>query len=182
MISIDRIRIQGFRGIEFMQMALSPTCVLIGPNNSGKTSVLRAMQMALSESLPISHNDFHHTSDHDDTHRFTIDLRIVAMNEAGKRTKRFSDKWTKVFGQHISLDRHQREFFAAKKNVWIWHESWTDNLGKLQEITLRYEVRPDGVYKKQLGKDYKKIEGEELNNFRNAAHSYLNIIKSNLYS
>ncbi len=77
---------------------------------------------------------------------------------------------------------HQREFFAAKKNVWIWHESWTDNLGKLQEITLRYEVRPDGVYKKQLGKDYKKIEGEELNNFRNAAHSYLNIIKSNLYS
>ena len=120
MISIDRIRIQGFRGIDFLQMALSPTCVLIGPNNSGKTSVLRAMQMALSESMPIVHDDFHRTSENDNNHQFTVDLRFVAIDENGKRQKRFNDKWRQVFQQHIGLDRHQREFFAFRTSA-LWN-------------------------------------------------------------
>ena len=76
---------------------------------------------------------------------------------------------------------HNREFFAAKKNVWIWHESWTDNLGALQDMTVRYEVRPTGVFKRANQGNYEKIEGAELDNFRRAAHSYLDLVKSKLY-
>ncbi|MBR3248818.1 hypothetical protein IKF89_02190 [Candidatus Saccharibacteria bacterium] len=76
---------------------------------------------------------------------------------------------------------HQREFFAARKNVWIWHESWVDNFGAWQELTVRYEVRPTGVFKRANKGNYEKIEGEELNNFRKAAHSYLNLVKTKLY-
>ena len=76
---------------------------------------------------------------------------------------------------------HQREFFVAKKNVWIWHEYWTDQFGKLQEMMIRYEVRPTGVYKRPNGGKYQKIEGAELENFRHAAHSYLNLVKTKLY-
>ncbi len=76
---------------------------------------------------------------------------------------------------------HQREFFESKKNVWIWHESWTDQFGQLQGMTIRYEVRPTGVFKKSVGGKYKKIEGKELNNFRQAAHEYLNLVKTKLY-
>ncbi|MBR3131900.1 hypothetical protein IKG33_00595 [Candidatus Saccharibacteria bacterium] len=76
---------------------------------------------------------------------------------------------------------HQREFFESKKNVWIWHENFLDNLGKMQEMTIRYEVRPTGVYKRVNKSDYHKIEGEELENFRKAAHSYLNLVKTKLY-
>ncbi|MBO7173776.1 MAG: AAA family ATPase [Burkholderiaceae bacterium] len=122
MISIDRIRIQGFRGIDFLQMALSPTCVLIGQNNSGKTSVLRAMQMALSDSLPISHDDFHHVNNDDETHRFSIDLRIVATDQFGNRLDHFSEKWAAVFGKHIAKDRQQRDFFAFRT-----HATWLDD-------------------------------------------------------
>ena len=78
-------------------------------------------------------------------------------------------------------DGHQREFFAFKKNVWMWHENWVDQFGKLQEMTIRYEVRPTGVYKKPNGGSYKKIEGEELKNFRQAARGYLNLVKTKLY-
>ena len=78
-------------------------------------------------------------------------------------------------------DGHQREFFIAKKNVWIWHENWTDKFGNLQEMTVRYEVRPTGVFKRAGSNDYQKIEGTELNNFRKAAHSYLNLVKTKLY-
>lgn len=75
---------------------------------------------------------------------------------------------------------HQREFFRAEKNVWIWHESWEDFSGR-KENTVRYEVRPSGVFKKQLGEQYVKIEGAELENFRKALHAYLKIVKNQLY-
>ena len=76
---------------------------------------------------------------------------------------------------------HQREFFEHKKNVWIWHESFINNAGKLEDITIRYEVRPTGVYKKPLNGKYAKLEGDELANFCKAAQSYLQLIKTKLY-
>ncbi len=76
---------------------------------------------------------------------------------------------------------HQREFFEHKKNVWVWHESWRE-LGKDRSFTLRYEVRPNGVFKTMNDGRYQKLEGAELTNFRAAARSYLNLIKTNLYN
>ena len=76
---------------------------------------------------------------------------------------------------------HKREFFAAKKNVWIWYESWTDATGAMQDMLVRYEVRPTGVYKRAGRGNYERIEGEELANFRRAAHSYLTLVKTKLY-
>lgn len=76
---------------------------------------------------------------------------------------------------------HQREFFEFRRNVWIWHENWVDNFGKLQQMTIRYEVHPTGVYKKSSGSNYKKIDGAELNNFRQATKNYLDLVKTKLY-
>lgn len=77
---------------------------------------------------------------------------------------------------------HQREFFESRKNVWIWHENWINRFGAMEEMTIRYEVRPNGVYKRANGGNYRKIEGSELDNFRLAAKSYLNLVKNKLYS
>lgn len=76
---------------------------------------------------------------------------------------------------------HQREFFEYRKNVWIWHESYIDPNGVMQDMTIRYEVRPEGVFKRPGNGNYSKIEGEELENFRKAAHTYLDLIKTKLY-
>lgn len=76
---------------------------------------------------------------------------------------------------------HQREFFKSRDNVWIWHENWTDEMGNLQNMTIRYEVRPEGVFKKVSNGIYTKIEGEELENFRRAAKNYLELVKTKLY-
>ncbi len=77
---------------------------------------------------------------------------------------------------------HQREFFEHRKNVWIWYESWVDKNGLIANQTIRYEVRPAGVYKKIAGQNYQKIEGKELDNFRSAAKTYLKLVKTNLYN
>jgi len=69
---------------------------------------------------------------------------------------------------------YSREFFQHYKNVWIWHENGT---------TIRYEVRPGGVFKKVAkGGKYYRITGEELENFRTATKTYLNLVKTHLYS
>ena len=78
-------------------------------------------------------------------------------------------------------DGYQREFFMAKSNVWIWHESGRKNGVNLTDMTIRYEVRPTGVYKKTTGSGYTKIEGDELENFRKATKAYLELVKSKLY-
>ncbi len=76
---------------------------------------------------------------------------------------------------------HQREFFEHKKNIWIWHESWSDDAGVSHGTTIRYEVRPEGVFKKVAGEKYQKLEGEELKNFCNAVRSYFKLVKTKLY-
>lgn len=107
----------------------------------------------------------------DDHYSNKLDLEylINAESELGKT----------IFGP--IPDGHQREFFESKKNVWFWHEGWTNEAGKWQEITVRYEVRPTGVFKKSSDGSYKKLEGDELTNFRHAAHTYLNLVKTKLY-
>ena len=77
---------------------------------------------------------------------------------------------------------HQREFFKNKENVWIWYEKWTDAAGTPQDVTIRYEIRPNGVYKKLVDKNYEKIEGDELNNFVSAVRSYYKLVKDKLYN
>ena len=110
----------------------------------------------------------------------------------GQTTSRYTNKLTyeDLINAESALGRtlfgpipagHRREFFEHKKNVWIWYESWLDELGQEQAVTIRYEVRPAGVYKKTPGSGYKKLEGMELTNFRKAAASYLQLVKTKLY-
>ncbi|MBQ3261115.1 hypothetical protein IJH29_00425 [Candidatus Saccharibacteria bacterium] len=98
----------------------------------------------------------------------TLDDKINAESELGRT----------IFGPVPA--GHQREFFEHKKNLWIWHESWTE-FGVRKEVTIRYEVRPNGVFKKTNTSLYHKLSGAELANFRAATKKYLELIKTNLY-
>lgn len=76
---------------------------------------------------------------------------------------------------------HRREFFHDDKNIWIWHESWTDQYNQDRQVTVRYEIRPTGVYKKYASGEYLRLVGPELLNFRKATHAYLKVIKEGIY-
>ena len=52
---ITSVRIRNFRGIRSLDLALGPVTVLIGENNSGKTSVLDALKLCLRELGPRRH-------------------------------------------------------------------------------------------------------------------------------
>ncbi len=143
MISIDRIRIRGFRGIANLEMTFTDTCVLIGPNNSGKTSVLRALEMALSESLHTVEQDFYCASCHTNPERFQIDVRFIPVDQNSKRQNRFSPLWQKAFGVAISEDRQHREFFAFR-TFGIWNAQ-TQSASKSRFVLRHWDERESRI-------------------------------------
>lgn len=76
---------------------------------------------------------------------------------------------------------HRREFFCLDSKTWVWHEEWSDENGRSQMMTTRYEVRPNGVIKIQDGQKYSYIEGQELHNLANACKLYYENVGRNVY-
>ena len=113
MVVIDRIRIHGFRGIEHLQMPLSSTTVLLGANNCGKSTVLKALELALSDEMVVSMADFHEPEDGRAGDFLYVDVRFVPIT-GKKRRPYFSPAWQEEFKGHISRDAHGREFFAFR--------------------------------------------------------------------
>jgi len=62
-MQIKRIHIENFRSIKTLDYESGPYCVLIGENNSGKSNILRALNLVLGEMWPtersFSEADFH---------------------------------------------------------------------------------------------------------------------------
>ena len=67
---------------------------------------------------------------------------------------------------------HQREFFCLDEHTWVWHEAWTDEQGRPQAVTTRYEVRPSGVLKIQNNQAYQSLSFNEALNLYKAVESY----------
>ena len=93
-ILVDTVRISGFRGIRDFEMSLPRFAVLIGPNNCGKTSVLKALQLALGDySRHLSDEDFHIDGEDSRSEKIIVDVRIVATTDEGERDNAFSKEW-----------------------------------------------------------------------------------------
>lgn len=66
----------------------------------------------------------------------------------------------------------RREFFCLDESTWVWHEEWTDESGKRQVTTTRYDVRPNGIFKSQGVNAYQALSPEEARNFYDAVMLY----------
>ncbi len=115
-ILIDTVRIAGFRGIKNLEMSLSRVTVLIGTNNSGKTSVLKTLQLALGDySRYLSEEDFHIGFDDKRVQEILIDIRIVPVGDDGVRKQLFDDEWVNVFEDKIRAEANGDQFFALRR-------------------------------------------------------------------
>ncbi len=115
-ILIDTIRIAGFRGIKNLEMSLPRVTLLIGMNNSGKTSVLKALQLALGDySRYLSEEDFYIGSDDKRASEIVVDVRIVPVDEQGDRIDKFDDDWQAEFGGgRIQSEANSRQYVALR--------------------------------------------------------------------
>ena len=57
-MQLTQLDIQNFRGIENLSLQLDNLCVLIGENNSGKSTILDAIRICMTRSLARKANVF----------------------------------------------------------------------------------------------------------------------------
>ena len=114
-ILIDTIRIAGFRGIKNLEVSLPRVTVLIGTNNSGKTSLLKALQLALGNySRYLSEEDFHIGADDKRVSEILVDVKIIPVDDDGIRTQIFNDEWATEFGDKIKAETNGNQFVALR--------------------------------------------------------------------
>lgn len=94
-ILIKTVRIAGFRGLENIEVELEKTTVLTGMNNTGKTSFLKALQLALGNSQFVSQDDFF-IQGNSTANKVIVDLFIIPIDEKGEPIEDFSDEWERL--------------------------------------------------------------------------------------
>jgi len=114
-IYIEKVRIKNFRSLKEIEVELSPdVTVLIGPNNSGKTSFLKALNLAFSgDRRQVSTDDLFIGGDGKGTgsQEILIDIKIVPKTE----DKKF-DQWVPYFAEAITTNS-DGEYFAFRAQI-----------------------------------------------------------------
>lgn len=160
-IRIDTIRIAGFRGIKNLEMSLPRVTVLIGTNNSGKTSLLKALQLALGDySRYLSEEDFYIGADDKRVPEILIDVRLVPVGDDGNRTQIFNEEWATEFGDKIRAEGNNNQFVALRTRAalntikgvfeirrftlerWPDLETWQTEKIKETKMLTRFESMP----------------------------------------
>ncbi|MDD3910039.1 MAG: AAA family ATPase [Proteiniphilum sp.] len=88
---ITSLRVCGFRGLSNVELSLEPTTVLTGVNNSGKTSLLKAMQVAFGNPSFLTRDDFT-VNEHEQSTKVIVDTLIISTNDP----KQFPDVWEEL--------------------------------------------------------------------------------------
>ncbi len=157
MILIDFVRISGFRGICSLELSLRPMTVLLGTNNAGKTSILKALQLAVGDySRFLSDEDFFIGQNGQEATEIIVDVRIIPVDGSNSRATSFSEAWATEFGDKIKAEADGKQFVAlrtrSKKNLikggfetiryslerWSGFDNWTIERNK--ETRLNYRL------------------------------------------
>lgn len=113
-ILIDKIRIDGFRGLKNFEMSLNETTVLTGMNNAGKTSVLKALQIVFGNFSFLSAEDLH-IENNVRSERIIVDVRLVSIDDNGQRIDDFNEDWAIVLkAANIEHDLEGRAYVAFR--------------------------------------------------------------------
>ena len=105
-ILIDKVRIKNFRSLRNVEVNLQPVTLLVGANNAGKTTFLRALNTVFGvNKSQITRDDLFIDKDSQQPEKsIVIDIRIIPVDDKGKRLFVFEDSWVQVFGADAKPD------------------------------------------------------------------------------
>jgi putative ATP-dependent endonuclease of the OLD family len=119
-IRVDAVRIARFRSLRNIEVNLKERTLLVGMNNTGKTSFLKALHVALGvDRRLISTDDFALDASGMAAKDILIDVRIVPVDSNGMRIKSFDQKWVDadLGGPVIKADSEDREYVAIRTRI-----------------------------------------------------------------
>ncbi len=113
-ILLKQVRVHGFRGLDNLEVDFEPTSVLVGTNNAGKTTLLKSLQLALSNSFQITDDDFFF-SDAVIRNKIIIDMLFISVDGDGNQIPEFEDKWSTVITENrITIDSIGNQLLAFR--------------------------------------------------------------------
>lgn len=114
-ILIDTIRISGFRGIKNLEVSLPRITILIGTNNSGKTSLIKALHLAIGDYARfLSEEDFYIDPNDQRVNEILVDVRVVPVEDSDNRVPIFNEMWATEFGDKIQSEPNGNQFVAIR--------------------------------------------------------------------
>jgi putative ATP-dependent endonuclease of OLD family len=113
-ILIDTVRISNFRLFRNVEISLSRFTLLVGMNNAGKTSLLRALQIVFNGTRSMTEDDFAIGTE---GKKIVIDMRIIPVDDESKRVKQFNEQWLDNFGKAISQEADDKDFVAFRTEI-----------------------------------------------------------------
>ncbi len=116
---IDKVRIKNFRSLKNVEVSLQPITLLVGANNSGKTTFLKALNIALGVSKQRLTKDdlFINQKGEQEDKTISIDIRIVPIDENKIRVEKFKQPWRGIFGTNVQDDIDNGDFFAFRTEI-----------------------------------------------------------------
>ena len=117
-IIIEKVRVKNFRSLKNIEITLSSLTLLVGANNAGKTSFLRAINLALGvEKRGVTLDDLFIDKTgngiKEKSRTITIDIRILPTNGKDKIINTFNNEWLNQFKKDINTVGEQ-DFFAFR--------------------------------------------------------------------
>ncbi len=115
-ILIEKVRVKNFRSLTDVEVSLSPLTLLVGSNNSGKTSFLKALNLALGiERKNVTLDDLFIDSNGQklkdeqgkEVRTIIVDIKIVPIDHLLAITSVFDDNWNAEFTGSIEVVGNQ---------------------------------------------------------------------------
>jgi putative ATP-dependent endonuclease of OLD family len=120
-IKITEVRIRNFRSLKEVNVSIDWLTVLIGANNSGKTSFLDALFAAIGAGQRvISESDVFLAPSENKVPRYReviIDLLIRPTDNEGNIISSFSDYWGELWGIGVSQDDNDDDYVGIRTQM-----------------------------------------------------------------
>ena len=157
-IIITSVRIRNFRCLREVEVLLTPITLLIGENNSGKTSFLDAVYAAIgSGPRHLNEDDIYLAGGEVSPPRdreVAVDILIVPVDEEGKRIDAFPEgsPWLQLWGNGIVQDDDDNDMVGIRMNM-SWDQikgdyyvqrrflkEWKDDLSEMLDAEVAQQI------------------------------------------
>ena len=116
-IKLNTVRISNFRSLKNVEIEFERITLLVGTNNSGKSALLKALQLSFGVERKVYREDFYSAEEENDAGQITIDALLVPVNENFERVKEFNPIWREYFGNKINMDILTSNQYIAYRTI-----------------------------------------------------------------